>query len=268
MMGTEQEQKERTDIGVFTTVTGAGLNIVEALGHGKISIPSLPYAGIAYDTLGNIASQSSDGKLTGRDLAEATGEAALGAAGGKLVGSGIARVAAAGAARGAVMGSLGGIPGAIVGAVGGAALGALIAPYGGRIMGAIYDQAMKNRVQPDPNSVYTPMGDYTGFIDDSSGQGDLDKFRKQAVAPSPQLTYGINRDKSPFPTARPVVRRCPLVRRRPLADERRPRPGRSQTCRCRWERPFRIGAPRRRNTHWGCRCRAAGGSRPPRCRPS
>jgi hypothetical protein len=41
------------------------------------------------------------------------------------------------------------------------------------------------------------MEDYTGFIDDLSGQGDLDKFRKQAVAPSPQLTYGNNRDKTP-----------------------------------------------------------------------
>jgi len=36
MMVTEQEQKERTDIGIFTTVTGAGLGIVEALGDGKI----------------------------------------------------------------------------------------------------------------------------------------------------------------------------------------------------------------------------------------
>ena len=33
--------------------------------------------------------------------------------------------------------------------------------------------------------------------------GDLDKFRKQPVAPSPQLTYGNNRDKSPLPGGTP-----------------------------------------------------------------
>ena len=47
------------------------------------------------------------------------------------------------------------------------------------------------------------MGDYTGFIDDSSGRRDLDKFRKQAVAPSPQLTYGNDRDKAPLPGGTP-----------------------------------------------------------------
>ena len=40
---------------------------------------------------------------------------------------------------------------------------------------------------PDLNSVYTPMGDYTGFIDDLSGQRDLDKLRKQPVAPPPAI---------------------------------------------------------------------------------
>ena len=56
---------------------------------------------------------------------------------------------------------------------------------------------------PDPNSVYTPMGDYTGFIDDLSGQRDLDKLRKQPVAPPPQLTFGNNRDKAPLPGGAP-----------------------------------------------------------------
>jgi len=54
MTGTEQEQKERTDIGIFTTVMGAIMGTVEALGDGKLSIPGLPYAGIAFDTFGNI----------------------------------------------------------------------------------------------------------------------------------------------------------------------------------------------------------------------
>ena len=77
MMSTEREQAERTGIVISTTVMGGILGKKEAIGNGKIYLPGLSCAAMALDTLGRIATHSSDGKLTGRDLAEATGEVAL-----------------------------------------------------------------------------------------------------------------------------------------------------------------------------------------------
>jgi hypothetical protein len=161
-MQTDQDAsaKERDDIGVFTSITNGMREIVESL-------------------------------MT-RDWAEGAGSLAIGAAVAAVVGKAIS-----GAAKGFLTG---GPSRAILGALGGIASGIYSSPVGEYIGGWLYDQATKNRVPPDPNSVYTPMGDYTGFIDDSSGQGNLDQLRKQPVAPPPQLSFGPNRtdrDKTP-----------------------------------------------------------------------
>ncbi|MCA3559113.1 MAG: hypothetical protein IOC71_12920, partial [Rhodobacter sp.] len=185
-MNTTPQKEERTDINVFTGVSNLILEALEVMDESS-PIPSGigPYGTImklGLEVSGGLASQGSDGELTRRDLAEAFGEIALGAAAGAAGAWGYVKIAAAGAASGAARGFLGGPKGALGGAIAGTVSSLLTSPIGGTIMGAIYDQAMKKA--PTPSST-DQLRKYIDKMVDPNFQWFRDDLKNNPSIPVP-----------------------------------------------------------------------------------